>query len=205
MSLTLFPWSRGISPFCLFSTDLQSTSHMAPAPWSQPRILHWVSHLPSQLEPDLVSLSLHWPATTLHRCCLCPCIIHFVVVVPSLYRVWLCDPMDCSTPGSPVLRHLLGFAQTHVHWVSDSIQPSHPLPATFSSCLQSFPPSVSFLMSRLFVSGGQSTGASAPASTLFFLIFIWLCRVLVAAHRIFVAACRIFHVAHRFCSCGRQT
>ena len=92
MSLTLFPWSRGISPFCLFSTDLQSTSHMAPAPWSQPRVLHWVSHLPSQFEPDLVPLSLHWPASTLHRCCLCPCIIHFVVVVvvvQSLCRVWL--------------------------------------------------------------------------------------------------------------------
>ena len=30
----------------------------------------------------------------------------------------LCDPMDCSTPGFPVLHHLLEFAQTHVHWVS---------------------------------------------------------------------------------------
>ena len=40
----------------------------------------------------------------------------------------LCNPMDCSTPGFPVLHHLLGFAQFHVHWVSDAIQPSHPLP-----------------------------------------------------------------------------
>ena len=39
----------------------------------------------------------------------------------------LCDPMDCSTPGLPVLRHLLELAQTHVHWVSGAIQPSHPL------------------------------------------------------------------------------
>ena len=39
----------------------------------------------------------------------------------------LCDPMDCSTPGFPVLRYLLEFVQTHVHWVSDAIQPSHPL------------------------------------------------------------------------------
>ena len=39
----------------------------------------------------------------------------------------LCDPMDCSTPGFPVLHHLLELAQTHVHWVSDAIQPSHPL------------------------------------------------------------------------------
>ena len=39
----------------------------------------------------------------------------------------LCDPMDCSTPGFPVLYHVLGFAQTHVLWVSDAIQPSYPL------------------------------------------------------------------------------
>ena len=39
----------------------------------------------------------------------------------------LCDPMDCSTPGFPVLHHLPEFAQIHVHCVSDAIQPSHPL------------------------------------------------------------------------------
>ena len=39
----------------------------------------------------------------------------------------LCYPMDCSTPGFPVLHCLLEFAQTHVHWVDNSIQPSHPL------------------------------------------------------------------------------
>ena len=36
----------------------------------------------------------------------------------------LCDPMDCSTPGFPVLHHLFEFAQTHVHWVGDAIQSS---------------------------------------------------------------------------------
>ena len=39
----------------------------------------------------------------------------------------LCDPVDCSTPGFPVLHHLPEFAQTHVYWVHDAIQPSHPL------------------------------------------------------------------------------
>ena len=39
----------------------------------------------------------------------------------------LCDPMDCSTPGFPVHCQLLEFTQTHVHWVGDAIQPSHPL------------------------------------------------------------------------------
>ena len=35
--------------------------------------------------------------------------------------------MDCSTPGFPVLHHLSEFAHIHVQWVSDTIQPSHPL------------------------------------------------------------------------------
>ena len=35
--------------------------------------------------------------------------------------------MDCSMPGSSVLHYLLEFAQIHVHWVSDDLQPSHPL------------------------------------------------------------------------------
>ena len=39
----------------------------------------------------------------------------------------LCDPIDCSTPGLPVLHQLSEPTQTHVHWVSDAIQPSHPL------------------------------------------------------------------------------
>ena len=39
----------------------------------------------------------------------------------------LCDPMDCGMHSFPFLHHLLEFAQTHVHWVGDAIQPSHPL------------------------------------------------------------------------------
>ena len=39
----------------------------------------------------------------------------------------LCDPLDWSTPGLPVHHQLLEFTQTHVHWVGDAIQPSHPL------------------------------------------------------------------------------
>ena len=42
-------------------------------------------------------------------------------------RWTLCDPTGSSTPGFPVLHHLLEFAQTHVHRVSDAIQPSRPL------------------------------------------------------------------------------
>ena len=57
--------------------------------------------------------------------------------------VQLCDLMDCSTPGLPVHHQLPEFTQTHVHWVSDAIQPSHPL----SSPL--LPPSI-FPSSRVF-------------------------------------------------------
>ena len=71
------------------------------------------------------------------------------------------DSMDCSMPGFPVLHHLLEFAQTHVHWISDTIQPSHPL---------SFPSSPAFNLSQhwgLFQwvssSGNQSIGVSASA------------------------------------------
>ena len=75
----------------------------------------------------------------------------------------LCNPMNRSTPGLPVHHQLPEFTQTHVHWVSDAIQPSHPL-VPFSSCPQSLPASKSFPMSQLFAWGGQSTGVSALAS-----------------------------------------
>ena len=75
----------------------------------------------------------------------------------------LCSSMDGSMPGFPVHPQRLKFLQTHVHWVSDAIQPSHPLLllSLFSSCPQSFPESRSFPMSQLFTSSDQSIRASA--------------------------------------------
>ena len=56
--------------------------------------------------------------------------------VQSLSHVRVYDPMDCSTPGFPVHNQLLELTQTHVHLVSDAIQPFHPLsshsPPTFN-------------------------------------------------------------------------
>ena len=77
----------------------------------------------------------------------------------------LCNPMNRSTPGLPAHHQLPEFTQTHVHRVSDAIQPSHPLsspspPAPNPSQHQSFP------RSQLFTWGGQSTGVSALASFL---------------------------------------
>ena len=56
-------------------------------------------------------------------------------------------------PGFPALHHPPEFAQTHVHWDSDAIQPPHPLSSPFSSCPRSFPGSGSFPMTWLFTSG----------------------------------------------------
>ena len=54
----------------------------------------------------------------------------------------LCNPLDCNIPGFPVLYHLHELAETHVHWVSDAIQPSilcHPLlPASIFPSIRVF-------------------------------------------------------------------
>ena len=49
--------------------------------------------------------------------------------VQLLSCIWLCNPMDCSTPGFPVHHQLPELTQTHIHRVGDAIQPSHPLPS----------------------------------------------------------------------------
>ena len=89
----------------------------------------------------------------------------------------ICNPMNCSIQGLPVLYQHLGFIQTHVHRVSDATTSltrwtwvwmnaisSSVIP--FSSCPQSLPASESFPMSQLYARDGQSTGVSALASFL---------------------------------------
>ena len=74
--------------------------------------------------------------------------------------------MGYSTPGFPVLHHLQEFAQIHVYWVSDAIEPSYPLPP---SSPFAFGPSQHrdlFPVNALFASGGQSVGASSSALVL---------------------------------------
>jgi len=63
-----------------------------------------------------------WAQVTLESL---PYYVHFSSVTQSCPT--LCDPMNCSTPSLPVHHQLLKFIQTHVHWVSDAIQPFHPL------------------------------------------------------------------------------
>ena len=77
----------------------------------------------------------------------------------------LCDSMNRSMPGLPVHHQLPEFTQTHVHRVSDAIQPSHPLSSP-SLPLSIFPRiRVFFQMSRFFASG-PSIGVSASTSVL---------------------------------------
>ena len=137
----------------------------------QARILEWVAissfmrsfqprnqtHIPciSHIDKWILYHWATWKAWHTNLSCCC-CSV-------ALSCLTLCDPMGCIMPGFPVLHHLPELAQTHVHWVCNAIQPSHPL-VPFSSCLQSFPASGSFSMSWLFRSGGQSIGASASAS-----------------------------------------
>ena len=74
----------------------------------------------------------------------------------------LCDPMNCSIPGLPVHHQLPEFTQTHVHWVGDTIQPSHPLlspsPPTFNlsqhqGLFQSVSSSQMYAFHKLMISG----------------------------------------------------
>ena len=73
----------------------------------------------------------------------------------------LCDPVNRSTPGLPVHHQLPEFTQTHVHRVSDDIQPSHPLSSPSPPA-----PNPSHQMSQLFAWGGPSIRVSASASVL---------------------------------------
>ena len=61
---------------------------------------------------------------------------HSSVPHSSAQSLSLCSPIECSTAGLPVHHQLPEFTQTHVHWASDAIQPSHPLsspsPPTFN-------------------------------------------------------------------------
>ena len=81
-------------------------------------------------------------------------------VAQSCLTLW--GSIDCSMPGFPVLHHLLELAQTHIHSVSDAIQPSHslssPSPPTFNLSQHQ---SGSFPVSQFFASDGQSIGVSA--------------------------------------------
>ena len=72
-----------------------------------------------------------------------PASLHLPVQFSQSFVSDFCDPMGCSTPGLPVHHQLLEFTQTHVHRVTDAIQPSHPLSSTS-------PPAFNLSQHRIF-------------------------------------------------------
>ena len=60
----------------------------------------------------------------------CVVVVVVVVIVQLLSHIWLCDSLNCSTLSFPILHYFLEFVQTHIHWVGDTIQLSHPLSPT---------------------------------------------------------------------------
>ena len=89
--------------------------------------------------------------------------VQFSSVSQSCSTLW--DPVNCSTPGCPVRHQLPEFTQTHLHWVSDTIQWSHPLLSP-SFPVFNLSQYQGLFQSHFFTSGGQSVGVSASASVL---------------------------------------
>ena len=84
----------------------------------------WMFYLKLQGQWSIVENSLRFKREVIVLTTNSPLISHPAIVVAVQWLssvVSLLDPMDCSTPGFPVLHHLLEFAQTHVHWAGDAI------------------------------------------------------------------------------------
>ena len=112
-------WARLVTKLCLTLCDPMDYS--LPGPSVQARILEWV----------FISFSTRSSGPRDRTCIYVTSIVsqfssvQFSSVAQSYTT--LCNPMERSTPGLPVHHQLLESTQTHVHWVSDAIQPSHPL------------------------------------------------------------------------------
>ena len=121
------------------------SSSEAPIPWPPPS-LQWLRGC----QPWKWSWPLSVISHAVGECPLCfplawGCLLDLSLFSRSVVS-WLWDAMDCSMPNFPVFHHLPELAQTHVHWVSHAIQPSHPL----SSCS---PPASVFPSIRVFSNG----------------------------------------------------
>ena len=136
----------------------------------QARILDWVA-MPSSRKSS-------WPSNWTHISCGVytseplgkPLYIHIYahICISAVMQLCLtlCQPMDCSTPALPVHHQTLGLAQTHVHWVSDAIQPSHLLSSQSPPAFNLSQHQGLFQMCQFFASGGQSIVVSTSTSVL---------------------------------------
>ena len=107
----------------LFNTGTLSTDRWIPKRWMKPgrKIIRVVIfHQNLLLYLLIVMLWILHGVSSWSTC------IHQFSSVTQLCLT-VCNHMNCSMPGFPVHHQLLELARTHVHWVSDAIQPSHPL------------------------------------------------------------------------------
>ena len=135
-----------LAPGSAFLMRLLLPVHLWNLPTKQTLTSHYSAHTNRKIKHKKLQLGLKWTEA------------------PAFYPWFQFSHSSCPTlwdrrtAAFPVHHQLLELTQTHVHPVSDAIQPSHPL--------QSFPGSGSFPMSQFFTSGGHSIGASASASVL---------------------------------------
>ena len=92
--------------------------------------------------------------------------LNFLMAIVAIVQLCLtlCNPMDCSTPGLP--HYLPELAQTHVHWVGDAIQPSHPLSSLSPLAPNLFQHQGLFWWVSSLHQVAKSIGASASAPVL---------------------------------------
>ena len=119
------PWRREQLPTPVFSSGEShgQISLVGYSPWGSQRVTHdWASFNWEWKQFMYVKTYLLYLHTTL-------CVDFWFFIFSSVAQSCptLCDPMNRSMPGLSVHHKLPEFTQTHVHWVSDAIQPSHPL------------------------------------------------------------------------------
>ena len=117
--------SSGEAREVLRDVTVSSPSGLVNAHWEDTNTSGWWWRGYTSIQPILCFCSFFVFFFNWNKCCnsvakLCPI---------------LCNPVDCSTPDSSVLHLLPELAQTHVHWVGDAIQPSHPLPSPSAPAL----------------------------------------------------------------------
>ena len=134
------PWMISLNPVVLSGILIASVSSVlifGQSPFLDPGVTSWIA-CPQTLG-CIIGLKLHmceqdsWFLPPIPKSASLSCIpVH--PQLSSVVQSWptLCDPIDCSTPGFPVHHQLSELAQTHVHRVSEAIQPSHP-PSSLSS------------------------------------------------------------------------
>ena len=127
----LVPVHQPLAPFIMLCTWTGESFHI------------WCYTCFNAILPNHLTLTLsHRVQKTVLYICLFCCLAYRVIISIFLNSVYmhsvqfssvsqscptLCDPLNCSMPGLPIHHQLPEFTQTHVHRVSDVIQPSHPL------------------------------------------------------------------------------